>query len=201
MQDLTYPTILNGLLREEHELDMKVGVLHAILEKTSLEAINAAPILFGPLADSLLDDIVLTIAKLYEKDSERSVYKLLNAAAAQAKRIPWRTPITQEVLANHQADIERQEAILRSIETRRNKYIAHYDKTYFDNPNQVDADFPISANQVISVLQSTQAILRTHESALTGSMRMSMGCFAYAATERMVLALTEAASNRRLKGT
>lgn len=124
----TYPDILAGLQQRVTWLDLKVAILQTILNRRSEEMVHAAPIIFGPLADSLLDDVLLTLAKLYQRDSARSIYKLLEAAEQRAKQIKWRSSLDAKQLEGDRATIAAQEKVLRSIEGRRNKSITHYDK-------------------------------------------------------------------------
>ena len=194
----TYPGILSGLLEKVSELDQKVGVLHALLDEQSPESLRAAPVIYGPLGECLLSDILLTLAKLYDRKADRSVFRLLSTA--QQAEIPWKTALEASALSRHDAMIKDLNTTLNSIRSRRNKAIAHYDKVYFDAPTRLEDDFPLSAREVIAVLEATQKILSEHSLCFDGSLRVSVGVFARVATLQMLTDLAAASEQRGRHG-
>ncbi len=192
-----YEDILQGLLAQIHALDLKVGVLEALRQFGTPEKVAAAPVVFGPLVDSLMNDIILTLAKLYEQKADRSIYKLIAVAESLRKVIDWKAkPLDATGLEKHRAVVDVQAKALESIESRRNKSIAHFDKKYFTSPARLEVDFPLSAQQVIGVLNATQQILAEHCEAIGKPMLVSTGCFAFAATEKMLNTLDVAERKR-----
>jgi len=197
MSDVTYPSILAGLQDRVVWLDLRVAILDTILDERSEDMVRAAPIIFGPLAGSLLHDVLLTIAKLYERGSDRSIHKLVNVAEQQCEEIQWRYPPSAALFAGNRKAIDEQEEVLRSIKGRRDKSIAHYDKQYFHNLLKLDEDFPLSSRAVIEVVRVTQEILASHTRALDGSAAISWSAFASVATKSMLLVLAAEAKQRR----
>ena len=84
-----------------------------------------------------------------------------------------REPVPNEeycrIIDGQLQQIKAQKDVIDRIRTHRDKTIAHLDKLYFDNPEAIFNDYPLSMTDVRSLMDLVRGILKSHYSYLFGS--------------------------------
>ena len=144
------------------------------------------------LQSALLTDLTFTIYRLYDRGADRNIYHFVEFADQNKSKIEWLKPLER-------SDYEKQRELLSSIENitdtlkkRRNKYFAHYDKKYFYDPDQIEAELPFSNNNAKHLVRVAQGILNQHSHALDGTGKISIDGFAYVAADNLYQKLKNA---------
>lgn len=153
------------------------------------------------LVESLEVDLLMGLAKLTERNADRSIYKLLNTAESHRARIKWREPMSAETLMKHKAALTAHRATLDAIKAQRDQYYAHGDARYFFNPEARHDDHPVTYQDIVALIRTLQQIIGDHMYHLEGSMHVSMDAFFRTASAQMLDALIHASRQRRSTGT
>lgn len=127
--------------------------------------VNIAPAFFSVTYNALTDCLLLELSKLYcdSHVDERTLKKLINKAEANAKLFPTeityganvedgekypssiktKTVNIHEELNGIKRELETLEPIIKKLNLRRDKKIAHNDKKYFLHPEQLQNESPL----------------------------------------------------------
>lgn len=183
-----YVAYLNGLSDHGTKLELKLATLLRLRDRENDQDIpEKIPLLFTSIAESLHVDIVLSLAKLFEDRSDRSLPRFLNYVEANGKHLEWaRQGITQSDLIRQRKLIESHAQTIRNVKAQRDKYFAHHDKDYFNNSNGLNDDFPLTRDAIIDLVRLPQKILGEHSFAVSGSVRISIAEFAAAHVDKMI---------------
>lgn len=183
----SYKKILDSLLRETSRLDVQLGVCEQLREVKSEEAdaLEAAPVLFGLMLPAMTEGVLLGLARLYDQNGDRSMWKLLNVAQGTIKQISWARAPTHAELAQQHAALARHESTLDTLRTLRDKAIAHHDKEFSDDPSTFSSSNQVPVEDVISLLRATQKLLGQHCTWIGEPWRMSMADVVAVGTQRM----------------
>lgn len=93
--------------------------------------------------------------------------KFLDFCIANQKRIQWANGNPpHSVLFEEKRALERHRITITNILGRRNKFYAHLDKEYFEEPERVYEDFPIEPGDFIALFQCIEQILAEHQKGL-----------------------------------
>jgi AbiU2 len=158
-----------------------------------LEVMNIAPAFFETVTNALRSAIILWVDKLFDERGERGIFNFLAFieqnrnifAIEQLKRRKnypndhWMLnrvpPITLETITE---DRERIKSIdcLKSFKTRRDKAIAHFDKKYFDDPERLSEEAPLTWGDLNKVIEALGEIINRYSAAYDAqsfSLRLS----------------------------
>jgi hypothetical protein len=148
------------------------------------------------VVESLLVDSVLTVNKIVEDNSDRTIKYLLNFADKNLAILKDRFPkLTEELLLKHKTELKGLEATIKRLKTQRDKYYAHSDKEYFLEPGRIATDFPNTYNDLIDVLRTLQGIISEHMLVTEGSVRICISDFVYVNAHRTVDLLKSASED------
>ena len=110
--------------------------------------------------DSLLKDIIIVLAKTFDKKSKRSVYTLLEWLDQCINNISYKgDSITYLDISDFHTEILNVEATLKKIKKQRDKFLAHDDKKYFDQPFRIHEEAPVDLSDLEIVLKVLRSIL------------------------------------------
>jgi hypothetical protein len=126
------------------------------------------PLLF-PLIKSLEQDVHLTLAKLFD-DKGYGIGKFIRFCIASHRQITWSSGKSPDVslLNDQKEELKRHDECIKSIIGRRNKFFAHRDKEYLDQPDQIFLDYPLSEDDVVGLANTLIAIVSNHEAGISG---------------------------------
>lgn len=161
--------------------------LKSVLAWTSPARIDALNLgrYFFQLATYCLSRIVLVeLSALLSHKEKRSLFHWLERAresAAELKPTRYnphqtrgdREPISVEdfrtMTDGHIAQLEARKDTITRIKGRRDKAIVHLDRKYFDDPQALSRDYPVTDNDLDDLIELVGSILRKHHSCLFGS--------------------------------
>ena len=112
---------------------------------------------FHFVEQALQTDIIVTLDKLYDEKGERSLIKYLSQVEMHLSKIFDRKEIQSQI-----NEIKNADALLKKISINRNKFYAHYDIKYFDNPAKLIEDAPLSLEELSNLVELTKKIIRKH---------------------------------------
>ncbi len=138
------------------------------------DKINCAPAFFSVVHNALIDCLLLELSKLYcdFRSDERTLIKLINKAESQAKLFPseityganvedgekypalikTKTVNIHEELRRIKQGLEILEPIIKKLNLRRDKKIAHNDKKYFLKPEQLQSETPVLMEELYKLI-------------------------------------------------
>ncbi len=151
-----------------------------------LDEMNLAPCFFQTVISSLFSVIILWVHNLLDPEAQRGFISFLSfvennreafsiSNLKQRRNYPdghWmlkRDPITFESIES-----DRQKLLsihsLSSFKTRRDKFHAHFDKTYAFKRSQISKDAPIKWSDLDQVIETLKDILNKYSSAYDGKI-------------------------------
>lgn len=92
-----------------------------------------------------------------------------NPAYPHGEREPLTPKEYCDIVDDQLGRIAAQQNVINRIKTQRDKAIAHLDKSYFDDPEAILNDYPLSDADVGGLMGLVKAILETHYGYLFGS--------------------------------
>jgi len=114
--------------------------------------------------DKSLIDLLLKL-KENVKSLEPSIYApRFDNTARYRKRLKPEEYI--EITNKHLNEINKHDKLIKTLISRRDKYIAHSDSTFFINPQKLHALFPLNDLEIGPLLDTISEILRKHHSLL-----------------------------------
>jgi hypothetical protein len=152
-----------------------------------LREMNIAPAFFLTVIDALFSAIVLWVDKLFGERSERGLVNLLGfieqhchifdiKELQRRKNYPndhWmlqnRKPVTIESIRADRTRIAEFKP-LASFKLRRDKYHAHFDKTYFFDRTKIQEDAPLTWSDLDQVVQLGKDILNAYSADYDGNV-------------------------------
>lgn len=134
-------------------------------------------------------DLFLATAKLLEppRRSKRSLFAFLEFCISNRENICWKAgapPI--EVLQYQKNSLESHRNAIDMIKSRRDKFFAHLDSEYFDDPRAIYKDFPLVETDLIALVNCVIAIIVKHQSSLGGPVNFHLAQFFRIAIDNMV---------------
>lgn len=164
-----YAALLHGT--DQDGLICKLQMYQSFLEKRrdlGDKLWKIEPLLFY-LIKSLEQDVHLTLAKFFD-DNGYGIGKFLRFCIANRRQITWsyeQSP-NENLLQEQVEALEQHEQCIGSIVGRRNKFFAHRDKEYLDQPDQVFGDYPLSEDDVVSLANTLISVVQKHEAEISG---------------------------------
>lgn len=134
-------------------------------------------------------DLHLATAKLLEKSnrSDRSLFTFLEFCLTNWQHISWRAGVPEENVIRAQLDdLEAHRPTITMIMARRDKFYAHLDKRYFNDPKAIYADYPLTQMAVIALVNCVIDIIASHQRNLNDTVGFHVGEFYAIAIENMV---------------
>lgn len=171
---------LDRLMSHVFRLGTKFGIyeyLGECLRDKREIAIDFAPIFFDHVRESLASDIILSLDKLYagNKKAKRSLVHYLRQVKMHSAHLTRKNKlISLPDIEQQLRDIENFRNVLSNIKKHRNKYYAHHDEAYFDNPSKLHNDAPLYISELSELVKTTQNILKVHYEAMNNTMLHSM---------------------------
>jgi hypothetical protein len=175
---------LHRLTRRVQWMDQKLQIYNYLLIECVIEnaddppdnraeAIKLAPEFFACIIDALWKDVIVTLCIMYDKDRGKDAKTSLPHYLTQVskhfsslKLSPGSLSI--DVVNNQRAMIEREDiqSVIKRVKEHRDKYLAHCDLTYFDNPSKLHKSVPIEYREVCNLVELTTEILQTHRDSI-----------------------------------
>lgn len=149
-----------------------------------IDALNRGHYFFQLAAYSLSHIVLVELVALLSYKEKRSLFHWLKRAwdsAAELKPTRYnphgtrggREPVSVEefrtMIDGHIAQLEARKDTITRIKGRRDKAIAHLDREYFDDPQALSRDYPLTDNELDDLIELVGSILRKHHSCLLGS--------------------------------
>ena len=149
----------NDFIFEEAAIAMDMFQLYVGLYNSRiafLDEQNVAPAFFQMVTRALLENSVLRVAKLYERDSGTSqtitLIKLINNVEQNAKKIK---PNTEEkalqIVNDVKKKIQDREAELGKLKTLRDRALTHNDKMYY--MRDIWAEVGLSTGSIVTLIE------------------------------------------------
>ena len=141
-------------------------------------AIEKGSFFFFLVNSSFYNTIFLELFKLISKKEDRNIIDWLNKAGENFKLLDlkqinasgkYESVDSHEfhtLIKMHNNKLLDIESTIIILQTRRDKYIAHSDKKYFDNPEKLIKDFPLSKDDISNLIDTINNILHKHYSLL-----------------------------------
>ena len=164
-------------------LKNKLTMVPSLLEKEPLLAF---------LLQSTEVDLFLLLAKLLDGNrSDKNILKFNNYCERNRKNIFWKGKcLSNEMISRHKDMIQDNLSTIQTITIRRDKFLAHSDKTYFLEPHKVNDDFPIEIENNEKLIQCFVNILNEHSNGLKGTAKMAVNDVFNASTYNLITKLT-----------
>ncbi|MDG1738869.1 MAG: hypothetical protein P8L68_04800 [Paracoccaceae bacterium] len=164
-----YAALLHGT--DQDGLICKLQMYQSFLEKQrdiGDRLWKIEPLLFY-LIKLLEQDVHLTLAKFFD-DNGYGIGKFTRFCITSRRQITWSSGQSpDETLLNDQEEaLKAHEECIKSIVGRRNKFFAHRDKEYLDQPDQVFSDYPLTEDDVVSLANTLISIVSKHETGILG---------------------------------
>ena len=190
-----YVTLITCLSYEIVRLRLKLATLTRFREQSRRLNDESVVPLFSTLAESLQIDVILSLAKLFEKRGDnraRSLLRLLEFVEANAKEIEWQHPVTVFDLRRQRALIEARRAEIHLVISQRDMYFEHRGPQWTGRLADITSDLPITSEMLTELLQVAQQILEKHSSAIHGATDDAADAFSTVPLDRMIAAFGDA---------
>lgn len=175
--------------RNIKSLDQQLKSIYEWNTPVRIEALNLGAHFFW-VADYSLSRIIFVELSMFLSEKEaRSLRKWLNKAKEHAASMnPTRfnkiereyEPIKPEkyrhIIDCQIAQLQDRQDVIDRIKAHRDKKIEHLDKDYFNDPQALDENYPLNADDIGDLMEVGSCILREHYSCLfQASMSMEVG--------------------------
>jgi hypothetical protein len=139
--------------------------LQDCIKDKRIDALNVAPAFFRNIQEALLTDIILGLDKLYAdgKDAKRSLVHYLGQVKTHFHTLkPSTDKFSAELIQHQLTEIELVRPLLYNLKVHRDRFYAHHDPKYFDNPYKLNEDAPLSPSDLSSLTELAKDILHAH---------------------------------------
>ncbi|MES5896739.1 hypothetical protein [Bacillus cereus group sp. RP43] len=140
-----------------------------------LDELNIAPAFFTLTLHSVFNDVIITLAKLYEHGKQTAnLNKLINIADANRALFDYKEHaidplmITNKEIENHKKIIEEKEESLNNLFMWRDKVYAHNDMKYFFDKEQLPKDAELTMQHIEELIEKAWEIVNFYSLALEG---------------------------------
>jgi hypothetical protein len=173
------------ITRVESQLSALVHLSNRSVEATYIEY---APVMFVVVRDALMVAVFITLARAFERNSDRSIFKLLNFTLSNYDKISWqRAPWASSArgrsggpnmppewwINKQKQDLARYAHLIDRLKVQRDKFFAHNDKEYFGNHEALSEEHGLGPADLVEMVRAAQRVLGEHEEAFSGSGRVS----------------------------
>lgn len=180
---------LDRLFEEVFHIDSKFELYYHLLERkyNRLQAMNISPAFFQLIMDALLTDSIISLSRLYDsyksiKRSDRNLIRFLNFVESNIDIFPSDKEtlmrhncdyiVDKNLIDSHRAKINEMTPILDNLFTWRDKYVAHFDKTYFSNGERLKEDASIKFGEIRGLISLADEILNSYSAVYDGNVNM-----------------------------
>jgi hypothetical protein len=158
-----------ALYREGTRLIGNIALYRHLHEKMGewLSEMNVSPAFFSITLRAIFTEIILWGEKLLiQGPSEFNIWKFLNFIEQNRETLfEDGRNITPESIQNDKERIANLGPVLESFKLRRDKYSAHFDLGYIDNPARLDEEAPIRWGDLNNIDEIISTILNKYSSA------------------------------------
>lgn len=151
------------------------------------DVLTAVPLLWF-FQSGLLHDLTLSLSRLFETSSDpnsRNIRHFLATTERLLPQIPWTKPVSSATVMSHRRLLDGVRRETERLIARRNKFFAHYDGSFFDEPDAMEQRYPFTNDDAISLVRVLQKIVSDYHEALHGSRVISMEEVFYIHAERV----------------
>jgi methyl-accepting chemotaxis protein len=163
---------MERLLNEVANVNSKFKLFRYITERRndSLRELNIAPAFFSLVLDSLINNVIIILAKIYESynRSGGSINKLLNKIEQNLENISDER-ITINTINKHRSEIEEVGGVIENLFIWRDKHCAHFDKKYFLGSNSLSEDAKLTYSDINKLIERAGEILNDYYSILNNA--------------------------------
>jgi hypothetical protein len=191
----SYVGLIHG--NEPPGLVAKLAIYSSLLvqqHKLGDRFLRVEPLLY-PLSQAVEVDLHLATAKLLEPNgnrSERSLFAFLDFCEKNRTNITWKSgALPAEIIQKQSAELEAHRGTIQTILARRDKFFAHLDKQYFNDPTAIYRDYPLDEQAVIALVNCIIAIISKHQMALQDKANFHIAEFYEIAVDNMLRNLEE----------
>ncbi|WP_103108562.1 AbiU2 domain-containing protein [Brevibacillus reuszeri] len=135
-------------------LKNKTETRHAVL--------NLAPVYFQLTMDSLLNDVIVRIARVYDRNGYGTIHTFQKKIRSQMQLFPMEPSDIEAILKDNEQDMIKQKAPLKNLYYWRNKYYVHSDRKYFYDQAQLGIDAPITYGELKELVQAAAKIINRY---------------------------------------
>jgi hypothetical protein len=169
-----YLNLLIGRFYYIKNLDNQLKFLRDWESPKRADAIEVGSHLFGLLSYSFQRTILIELCILLSKREEKSLFDFLLKSEENANSIIQQIDIQlrgnsnisvsqyKSVIQQHKKQLEEKSDLIKRIESRRDKNLAHADAKFFNNPNDIYQRYPIDINEIDELMEIISTILKAH---------------------------------------
>lgn len=133
------------------------------------QAYKVAPAFFSISIKGMLNESLLTIAKLFEKNSDNNLFKLLNII--DANQLVFKSEKKENLInevRKYRVILESKAEPISKIKKWRDKLLAHYDNEFFTEPQKIGDDIGLSAEEIRDLIHTAHCLLNSFSCIITG---------------------------------
>ena len=165
-----------------HSLHRQISQISEWLIPGRIQTVNIGAHFFNLTLYSFGRTVLLELCKLVSEKEDKSLIDLLVKAKENAKALQPSdgqkckdadgTKLSLEpdhyisIIDSHLAQIQKHSDIIQRLKGRRDKDIAHTDRTYFNDPQKLLEHFPLHDIDITSLMDTISEILKEHYSLL-----------------------------------
>ncbi|MBX7054613.1 MAG: hypothetical protein K1X36_06625 [Pyrinomonadaceae bacterium] len=109
-------------------------------------------------------NIVVNIGSIFDpnKDAKRSIHWYLDQSFTHANHLTKNKCLLKHEIEICKSTIQDFDSDLRTIRQWRDKWFAHHDKKYFDDPHSLQSNFPLSISSIETIVNFLKELIRSH---------------------------------------
>ena len=161
-----------GFWVEIHRITSSLKVYRQIKEQRKEDdmVLSRAPSFFPVVHRALKTQVIVSLTKIYEVGrSDRNLMKLVNFIRSKRTSIEWECDeVSHDQVEEHKALLVEQKDVVSKIINRRDSFDAHFDKDYFVNAAKLNEDYPLSFEEIESLIDTAKRIVGYYYEALEG---------------------------------
>jgi hypothetical protein len=171
-------TLLQTLTAHVAWIDARLEIykyLQDCIKDNRIDALNVAPAFFRNIQEALLTDIILGLDKLYTdgKDAKRSLVHYLRQVKMHFNSLkPAIETFSAELIEHQLTEIGLVRPLLSNLKIQRDRFYAHHDPKYFDNPYKLNEDAPLTLSDLSRLTELAKDILHSHHGGLLNVERL-----------------------------
>ena len=161
-----------------HSLNHQVRLIQEWESPSRLQALDIGSHFFGLVIFSFSRTILLELCKLVSNREDKSLIDWLNKAKENAKalepsrhnshseghqsRIPLTLDEYTKLIDEHLDQIFKHDKTIQRLKGRRDKIIAHSDKSFFNDPQKLIEKYHLNNPDISALMDTISEILREH---------------------------------------
>lgn len=161
-----------------HSLSHQIRLIQDWESPSKRQTLDIGSHFFGLAIFSFTRTVLLELCKLVSNREEISLIDWLNKAKENARalepsrhnsrsgdhqsRIPLTLNEYTEIIDEHLDQLLQHDDTIQKLKGRRDKVIAHTDKSFFNDPQKVIDEFPLNDGDISALMDTIGGILREH---------------------------------------